>query len=236
MHVNSVQLTLSQRATVLIQTRLRTRQAYQEFFQARIGPVLNFDAGRRVTLIGGYNFNAQHYPALKTSQWVDHNRYFGGASVRLVNRGAWKVDWRNLIERFQDTPGGDYTRFRSRGGAGRTRRDWTATATMEGLYAQSRATVRLGAGTGGGRSGDGLRAACEFCPDHADSSRDLRPSDAARGHGAPDSRHLEHVRWQCNERAIRGIPDVEQCEWAGRHCVVPWRQPRRRNMAGNRGP
>ena len=112
MHVNSVQLTLSQRATVLIQTRLRTRQAYQEFFQARIGPVLNFDAGRRVTLIGGYYFTAQHYPALKTSQWVDHNRYFGGASVRLVNRGAWKVDWRNLIERFQDTPKGDYTRFR----------------------------------------------------------------------------------------------------------------------------
>lgn len=28
-----------------------------------------------------------------------------------MNRGAWKVDWRNLIERFQDTPGGDYTRF-----------------------------------------------------------------------------------------------------------------------------
>ena len=76
---------------------------------------------------------------------MDHNRYFGGASVRLVNRGAWKVDWRNLIERFQDTPGGDYTRFRSRGGAGRTRRDWTATATMEGIYAQSRATILIGA-------------------------------------------------------------------------------------------
>lgn len=147
MHINNTEFGLGKRTTLQIHSRLRTRENYSEFFQLRFGPIVNYNVNKRVTAIGGYYFIDQRYAAVSKPHWEDFNRFFGGASVRLVNRKQFTLDWRNLVERFHLIPGGDYTRVRSRASAGWTvKRKWMPLATFEVLRAQNIASVRIGGG------------------------------------------------------------------------------------------
>ena len=125
MHVTNVELTPFKKTTLQFHSRLRTRDAYREFFQARFGPIIQYAASDRVTLTAGYYYIDQHYPGRKPKEWEDYNRYFGGTTIRLVNHKTYKVDWRTLLERFHTIPGGDYTRVRTRGGVNWTWRKWS---------------------------------------------------------------------------------------------------------------
>jgi len=146
MHITNLEFTLNSRTTLQLHSRLRTRDAVREFFQARFGPIVQFNVNPRVTAIGGYYYIDQHHPGRKAAQWDDFNRYFGGASVRLVQHRKITVDWRNLIERFHKIPGGDFTRVRSRGGVNLNFRQWTTVGTFEMLRATNVTFFRTGAG------------------------------------------------------------------------------------------
>ncbi|MBM3787588.1 MAG: DUF2490 domain-containing protein [Acidobacteria bacterium] len=147
MHINNTEFAVSKKAMLQVHTRFRTRDAYREFFQLRFGPILNYNVHKRVTLIGGYYFIEQRFPSPRKRQWEDFNRYFGGASVRLVDRKRLTLDWRNVIERFHTVPGGDYTRVRTRASLGTSfKRVWLPLTSFELLRAQDRFTVRAGAG------------------------------------------------------------------------------------------
>ena len=146
MHITNFEFTLNSRTTVQLHSRLRTRDAIREFFQVRFGPIVQFNVNPRVTAIGGYYYIDQHYPGRQAAEWDDFNRYFGGASVRLVQRRKITVDWRNLAERFHTIPGGDFTRLRSRGSVNLNRRSWTTLGTFEVLRANGTTFFRTGGG------------------------------------------------------------------------------------------
>lgn len=146
MHITNLEFTLNSRTTLQLHSRLRTRDAIREFFQVRFGPIVQFNVNPRVTAIGGYYYIDQHYPGRQAAEWDDFNRYFGGASVRLVQRRKITVDWRNLAERFHTIPGGDFTRLRSRGSVNLNRRSWTTGATFEVLRANGTTFFRTGGG------------------------------------------------------------------------------------------
>lgn len=146
LHINNVEIYFNKRVMLQAHTRLRTRNDYREFFQARFGPILNYQVNRRVTAITGYYFINQRYPGGAGRNWEDFNRYFGGTSIQVLRRPSWMVDWRSLLERFHTIPGGDFTRFRNRAMLTKSWKTWQAIGTAEILYAQNKPTVRLGTG------------------------------------------------------------------------------------------
>ncbi len=146
LHINNVEMFLNKRVTLQAHSRVRTRNDYREFFQARFGPILNFQVNRRVTAIGGYYFIDQRYPGGEGRNWEDFNRYFGGTSIQVARGARWFVDWRSLVERFHTVPGGDFTRVRNRAMFTKSWQNWQALTTVELLYAQNKPTVRIGAG------------------------------------------------------------------------------------------
>jgi hypothetical protein len=146
MHISNLDLTLNRRTTLQLHSRFRTRDAVREFFQVRFGPIVQFNVNPRVTAIGGYYYIDQHYPGRQAAEWDDFNRYFGGASVRLVDRPKITVDWRGLAEKFHSTPGGDFTRLRSRGGVNLNLRTWMPYGTFEVLRANDTVFFRTGGG------------------------------------------------------------------------------------------
>lgn len=146
LHINNVEMFLHKRVTLQAHSRVRTRNEYREFFQARFGPILNFQLNRRVTAIGGYYFIDQRFPGGAGRNWEDFNRYFGGTSIQILRRPSWVVDGRTLVERFHTIPGGDFTRFRNRAMLTKAWHNWQAISTVEVLYAQGKPTLRVGAG------------------------------------------------------------------------------------------
>ncbi len=146
LHITNVEISLSKRLLLQAHTRLRTRNEYREFFQARLGPILNFQVNRRVTAIGGYYLIDQRYRKSTGQDWEDFSRYFGGTSVQVYKRPSLAVDWRGLIERFHSIPGGDFTRVRNRATLTKTWSTWQTFGTFEVLYAQNTPTVRIGTG------------------------------------------------------------------------------------------
>lgn len=145
LHIQNLEIFAGKRVMVQAHTRLRTRNDFQEFFQSRFGPILNVQVNRRVTAIGGYYFIHQRYPGGVERNWEEFNRYFGGASVRVLDRPSWSVDWRGLGERFHTIPGGDFTRLRSRATLTRSWRNWQSLGTFEVLHARNTTTVRSSA-------------------------------------------------------------------------------------------
>lgn len=145
LHIQNLEISAGKRVMVQAHTRLRTRNDLQEFFQSRFGPILNIQVNRRVTAIGGYYFISQGFPGGEARNFEEFNRYFGGASIRVLDRPSWSLDWRNLGERFHSIPDGDFTRLRSRATLTKSWRNWQSLGTFEVLHARNTATVRSGA-------------------------------------------------------------------------------------------
>jgi len=143
--IQNIEIFADKRVMVQAHTRLRTRNDLQEFFQSRFGPILNIQVNRRVTAIGGYYFISQRFPGGEARNFEEFNRYFAGASIRILDRPSWSLDWRNLGERFHSIPDGDFTRLRSRATLTKSWRDWQSLGTFEVLHARNTTTVRSGA-------------------------------------------------------------------------------------------
>lgn len=145
MHIQNVELTLHPRVMVQLHSRLRTRNEYREFFQTRLGPIVNLQVTKRVTAIGGYYYIDQRYKPASGPRWEDYNRYFAGGSVRWFKTTNWTLDSRHLAEQFLAVPGGDYRRYRNRSIVSRYWKDWQLLQSSEILYAQRTPTYRIGA-------------------------------------------------------------------------------------------
>lgn len=144
MHINNMELFLKKGATLQIHTRIRTRDAYREFFQARFGPILFYSLNKRVTAIGGYYFLRQHYPGRRSTEWEDFNRYFGGGLFTLRRTRKTVLDQRLLVERFHQAPGGDFNRVRTRTAFYKTSGMWLPYSHFEVLRSHGASYFRTG--------------------------------------------------------------------------------------------
>jgi uncharacterized protein DUF2490 len=88
--------------------RVRTKPEGGGLFQARMGPIFEFDVTKRVTLIAGYYFTRE-----QDQSWTTTNRPFAGGEFSMWERGI-EADWRTLLERFIVVGEPDYFRFRNR--------------------------------------------------------------------------------------------------------------------------
>lgn len=142
MHIQNVDFQIGSKAVLQLHTRLRVRDDWSDFYQARFGPILTYNLRPRLQAIAGFYYIDQR--SRGTRRWGDYNRFFGGFSTRLVTKPKWTLDSRTLVERFTQTGGIDYTRGRTRGTLQLPRGNWMPWFTAEALYAQDRATFRLG--------------------------------------------------------------------------------------------
>lgn len=124
--------------------RLRSNRNLTNLFELRGGPLAFYTLKPRLTLIAGYYYTGQE--VRYQSPLVALHRAFGGFQTPLFKNRRMSLDARTLVERFLDTPSGDYTRARQRLYWQRQAAAFMPFFSVEGLYARHRGTVRVNAG------------------------------------------------------------------------------------------
>jgi hypothetical protein len=109
-HAFDTTFSLSPRLDAIMHSRIRTRPSGGGFYQARAGPIFDFDLTRRVALLGGYYFTRQ----TGSVQWHTVHRPFGGFEVALIAARLYTADARVLAERFLSAGEPDFARYRQR--------------------------------------------------------------------------------------------------------------------------
>lgn len=114
LHIVNTNLDFRPGWTLQIHSRVRTFEDLKTFNQARVGPILMWQALPRLNLIAGYYFIHQNSRGVHRT--TDLQRYWGGGQIRVVGRPKWTLDTRHLFERFNPEPETrpDYWRVRNR--------------------------------------------------------------------------------------------------------------------------
>lgn len=112
LHVVNCNFDLKPRWTLQLHTRARTFEHVGSYNQARVGPILMWQASPRFTALTGYYYISQNTR-------VTHNPYsihrvWGGGQYRVLRSESWSVDARGLMERFASARLSDYWRWRNR--------------------------------------------------------------------------------------------------------------------------
>ncbi len=124
--------------------RVRSNDNIRNLFQFRGGPLAYYALKPRLSLMAGYYYIGQE---VRFRGDIDaFHRGFGGVQTQLIKNSRMVLESRTLIERFVFTPAGDFTRGRQRLYWQRQGRGLMPYASVEGLYAQRRGTVRVGVG------------------------------------------------------------------------------------------
>jgi hypothetical protein len=124
--------------------RVRSNDNISNIFQFRGGPLAHYALKPRLTLIAGY-----YYIGQEVRFRGDHDAFhrgFGGVQTPILKNAKMVLESRTLVERFVLTPSGNFTRARQRFYWQRQGARLMPYASVEGLYAQQRGTVRLGLG------------------------------------------------------------------------------------------
>lgn len=130
--------------TLQAHARVRTNDNISNVFQFRGGPLAYYAVRPRISLIAGYYYIGQE---LRFRGDIDaFHRGFGGFQSQLIKNSKMVLETRSLVERFVFTPSGNFTRGRQRFYWQRQGARFMPFASVEGLYAQHRGTVRLGVG------------------------------------------------------------------------------------------
>ncbi len=130
--------------TVQGHLRVRSNDNISNLFQFRGGPLAYYALKPRFSLMAGYYYIGQE---VRFRGDIDaFHRGFGGVQAQLIKTPKMVLETRTLVERFVFTPEGDFTRGRQRFYWQRQGTRFMPFASIEGLYAQRRGTVRLGLG------------------------------------------------------------------------------------------
>lgn len=111
-HALDVTLPLYPRLELLLHSRIRTQPGGLGFYQVRAGPILSWDATRRIALLGGYYYAQQERRIDR--DFIGGHRFFGGAEFAVVETRRFSLDQRVLIERFLSDAAPDFNRYRLR--------------------------------------------------------------------------------------------------------------------------
>jgi hypothetical protein len=130
--------------TLQAHARVRSNDNISNIFQFRGGPLAFYAVKPRLSLIAGYYYIGQE---VRFRGDIDaFHRGFGGVQIPLIKNSTMVLESRTLVERFVFTPTGNFTRGRQRLYWQKQGRTLMPYASVEGLYAQQRGTVRLGLG------------------------------------------------------------------------------------------
>lgn len=102
---------LNQRLDLVLHARLRTQPGALGVYQARGGPIVEYEVRNGLKLIVGY-----YYARQENSQqdFIGGQRWFGGGEAGLWTGRAAKADLRALAERFLPAQGESFGRYRLR--------------------------------------------------------------------------------------------------------------------------
>lgn len=112
LHAFNVNLDFKPGWTLQLHTRVRTFESLGSFNQARGGPIFIWQAKPRFSTLLGYYFINQNTRV--SHQPYSLHRVWGGGQYRLVQREAWSIDARAVLERFASASFKDYFRTRTR--------------------------------------------------------------------------------------------------------------------------
>lgn len=111
-HAFDATFPLHPRLDLLLHSRLRTQPGGLGYYQMRAGPILSWDATKRVALLGGYYYAQQERRIDR--DFIGGHRFFGGTEVTVVNKRRFSLDQRVLAERFLSDAAPDFNRYRLR--------------------------------------------------------------------------------------------------------------------------
>ena len=111
-HALDVTLPLNRRLELLLHSRIRTQPGGLGFYQVRAGPILSWDATKRIALLGGYYYAQQERRIDR--DFIGGHRFFGGAEFAVAETRGLSLDQRVLIERFLSDAAPDFNRYRLR--------------------------------------------------------------------------------------------------------------------------
>lgn len=143
LHIVNGDLPVTNRLTLQVHTRVRTNDNFRDYFQTRGGPILTYQAARRLTLISGYYFVDEENQAGALSNF---HRVFGGMTLLVPSPRKIKLEGRSLLEQFVATRNGNFLRARERLWATFGTRKIRPYAQIEGLVQQGIPTGRFGFG------------------------------------------------------------------------------------------
>jgi hypothetical protein len=95
---------------VTLHGRIRTQPRGSGLYQARGGPIVEYEVNRRVGILGGYFFSRQE----AAGGWLSTHRPFGGVEATAFSRRRFDADARVMAERFMPQEGRDFARYRER--------------------------------------------------------------------------------------------------------------------------
>jgi hypothetical protein len=98
--------------TLQMHTRFRTFENANTFNQFRGGPIMLWQANKRLTVMSGYYFTDQNTRVIHRD-YILH-RMWGGGQFRVATGRNWALDARSLLERFASKNFADYWRQRNR--------------------------------------------------------------------------------------------------------------------------
>ncbi len=113
LHTVNLNFKLSPSLTVQLHTRTRTFEQLRTYNQFRIGPIISWQASKRLTLLGGYYQTSQNTRVIPDPYQI--RRFFAGGQFRIAERRHWALDSRTVLERFISSRLTDYWRIRNRG-------------------------------------------------------------------------------------------------------------------------
>lgn len=111
-HAFDVTLPLTSRFELLLHSRIRTQPGALGLYQVRTGPILSWDATKRVAVLSGYYFAKQERQIDR--DFIGGHRFFGGTEFVAFDARRFSFDQRALIERFLSDAAPDFSRFRLR--------------------------------------------------------------------------------------------------------------------------
>ena len=91
-------------------TRLRSRHELSYLDQIRVGPVLRWNASKRLIPFGGFYLQPQQ---VRPDTWFWGRRFFGGVEAPFRLNPKAQLTTRLVAERFINTGRPDYNRYRS---------------------------------------------------------------------------------------------------------------------------
>ncbi len=143
LHIVNADVPLSRKWTLQIHSRVRTNENFSDYFQFRTGPILYYQAAKRLTLIGGSYFTNEKNAQDKLATF---GRVFGGATVLVPSPRSIKWEARTLLEDFFATPRGTILRARERFWFTFGTKSLRPYVHVEGLVQEGNWNARIGVG------------------------------------------------------------------------------------------
>jgi hypothetical protein len=111
LHALNANLEFSQKWTLQLHSRLRSKEHASSLQEARFGPILIGQLRPRLNALAGLYQIHQFNSSLSSPTAY---RAWGGVQFRTLSRESWWLDSRHLVERYIDRASTDYFRARNR--------------------------------------------------------------------------------------------------------------------------